>query len=142
MGIKEKLEEKIHKKDLEIQELELKIREARSYIQALQETIKVLPREATSESQENEVTIRQGSTVYKTLKFLESSGKPLHINDILQGIGKSLTKSDKTSLSGSLGWYVRKNLTFTRPAPNTFGLKIWESKKIEVPPELFGLPKE
>jgi hypothetical protein len=74
--------------------------------------------------------------------FLRKAGKPLHITDILKGIGKTTSKKDRVSLSGSLGWYVRRNEIFTRPAPNTFGLKEMEDISKEEPPDDFGLSKE
>ena len=141
MGIKEKFEERIKKKEQEIQEYEAKIREARAYIQAIQDTIKFLPKEDVS-GISAEKTIRPGSTVAKTLAFLRKAGKPLYITDILKGIGKTTSKKDRISLSGSLGWYVRRNEVFTRPAPNTFGLKEMEEILKEEPPDDFGLSKE
>lgn len=74
----------------------------------------------------------------KARDALLKEAKPLHIDDLLKAIGK--TKEHKASVSGSLGNYVRKNEIFTRPAPNTFGLKEFdESQPEEEPPEDFGV---
>jgi len=135
MKIREKLEKRIKKKEQEIQELRAKIGEAQAYIQALQDTIQFLPRD-TSSGVSVERALRPGSAVAKTLTFLRKSGKPMHITDILKGIGKTTSKKDRISLSGSLGWYVRRNELFARPAPNTFGLI--ETETANEPPEGFG----
>lgn len=137
MSVRAKIEEKINKKEQEIQEHENKIREARTYIQALQDTIKILPRENNIDP----MIIRPGSSIGKTQAFLRKVKKQLYINDILEGIGKKVTKKERVSLSGSLAGYVRKGEIFTRPAPNTYGLKEWGEIPInEEPPADFGLP--
>jgi len=143
MGIREKLEEKIKKKEQEIQEYENKIREAKAYLQALHDSIRLLPRKETI-AEPPESILRPGSNVAKTYALLKKEGRPLHITEILKGIGKSVTKKEKISLSGSISWYVRKKEIFTRPAPNTFGLVSLEEKEesIEEPPDDFGLGKE
>ncbi|MBI4823663.1 MAG: hypothetical protein HY805_05480 [Nitrospirae bacterium] len=136
MGIRAKFEEKIKRKEQEIQEYEGKIREAKAYLQALQDSLKLLPREGKNVSIES--ILRPGSNIAKTYEFLKKIGKPLHITEILKGIGKSTSKKDRIALSGSLGWYVRRKEIFTRPAPNTFGL----IESGEEPPEDFGLDKK
>lgn len=137
MSLRVKIEEKINKKEQEIQELQNKIREAQTYIQALQDTIKILPREDTSEP----MIVRPGSAIGKTVALLRKVRKPLYINEILEGIGKKITKRERVSLSGSLAGYVRKEEIFTRPAPNTYGLREWVGAIMsEEPPPDFGLP--
>ena len=104
MGLREKFEEKIRKKEQEIQEYENKIREAKAYLQALQDTIRLLPKEEGSISVESK--LRPGSAAYKTMIFLKKAGKPMHINEILKSIGKTTSKKDRISLGGSLSWYI------------------------------------
>ena len=58
------------------------------------------------------------------------------------GIGKSTSKKDRSALSGSLGWYVRRHEIFTRTAPNTFALIGMELNSEEEPPDDFGVDKE
>ena len=139
MGLREKFETKIKSKELEIQELESRIREAKSYLQALHDSIKILPREekVTSGSNSTENMLRPNSSIYKTYELLKKVGRPLRLEEILKGIGKGISKKERVSLSGSLGWYVRKEEIFTRPAPNTFGLIGMENT--EEPPEDFGI---
>ena len=135
MSIKSRLNEKIKKKEQEIQEYETKIREAKSYLQALQDAMKLLPREDIGSFEKS--ILRPNSNIGKTHAFLKKVKKPMHVNEILKAIGKGTTKKERVSLSGSLGWYVRRKEIFTRPAPNTFGLMNMEEP--EEPPDQFGL---
>ena len=135
MSIQSRLNEKIKKKEQEIQEYETKIREAKSYLQALQDAMKLLPREDIGSFEKS--ILRPNSNIGKTYALLNKIKKPMHVNDILKSIGKGTTKKERVSLSGSLGWYVRKKEIFTRPAPNTFGLMNME--EAEEPPDQFGL---
>jgi len=117
MGIREELQKRVDKKEEEVRSLEVAIREGRVYIQALQETMKLLPREGPTE-----ITLRPGSNIARARDAIKAAGKPLHIRDILKAVDPSGGKDKRLALSGSLGAYVRKGEIFTRPAPNTFGL--------------------
>jgi hypothetical protein len=77
----------------------------------------------------------------KVRDMIIKEGRPLHITEILKGLGKEDTKSNRTSTAGSLGAYARKNRIFTRGAsPNTFGLiETGESKQGPLPPPMFGV---
>lgn len=89
-------------------------------LQAVQDSIRALPREAMDASQVRE--LRSGTAVAKARDLIKSAGHPLHITDILKGLGKPVDTKSKLSLSGSLAGYVREGQIFNRPAPNTFGL--------------------
>jgi hypothetical protein len=121
MAIKDNLQRLISRKEQEINELEQKLRDARIYLQAVQDSIKALPREAMDANQVKE--LRPGTAVANARELIKSAGRPLHITDILRGLGKPVDAKNKLSLSGSLAGYVRDNQIFTRPAPNTFGLR-------------------
>jgi hypothetical protein len=120
MTNRRRLEEKISKKEQEIQELEVKLREARAYIQALQDVMKMMPRE--SESPMSESAIREGSYVYGAREAIAKAGRPLHIVELLKATGRPNDRKNRTGMSGSLAAYVRRGEVFTRPKPNTFGL--------------------
>lgn len=123
MSTRRKFEDRIRKKESEIQELEMQIREARAYIQALQEAFKLLPREPVGGGTDgDEDVLRAGSAVASARDVLQRQGKPLHLLDILIAIGKAPNAANRASLGGSLAAYVRKGEIFSRPAPNTFGL--------------------
>lgn len=131
---RQRLEAKIRQKDQEIQGFELSIREAKSYLQALQDMLKMLPRNGDVRGPD---ALRVGSDMAKTRDAIRSAGKPLHISEILPAIGKENTKKNRVSLGGSLAGYVRKGAIFSKSAPNTFGLVELEAGGA-VPPEGFG----
>ncbi len=121
MTNRSRIEERIAKKEKEIQELEVQIREARAYVQALHDVAKHLPREAETEK-EADALLRPGSGVADARSALLKAGKPLHIVDLLRAMGREINRKNKIGVSGSLAAYVRKGEIFARPKPNTFGL--------------------
>jgi hypothetical protein len=139
MTTRQRIEERIRKKDQEIQEHENNIRDARVYIEALKETLRMLPKD-DSETEKPESKLRAGSKIAKVYAFLKKTGHPLHISALLEGIGEPNTKENRLGLSGSLGAYVRNEEIFTRTSPNTFGLKETNGDSSPEPPENFGIP--
>jgi len=113
------IEERLKKKEIEIQGLEEKLKAARVYVQALQDVLKALATDAPSESDRS---LRAGSAVDQTREFILKKGAPAHINEILDALGKGVTRESRASLTSSIAAYVRRGEIFTRPAPNTFGL--------------------
>lgn len=143
MSTRRKFEERIRKKEAEIQELEMQAREGRAYIQALQEAMKLLPREATNTGTEgDDDVLRPGSTVAMARDALVHNGRPMHLLDILTAVGKEPNAANRASLGGSLSAYVRKGEIFTRPAPNTFGLVEFPPWRADVVPPGFGRRSE
>lgn len=141
MGLREELQKRIEKKQQEIQEFRLKIREAEAYVQGLQDTIRILPKES-GQRQSREVSLRPGTSLAKAREVILAAGKPLHINEILRAIGRQADKSNRVALSGNLAAYVRKGEVFSRPFPNTFDLLERarnQSRPTEEPPEDFGV---
>jgi len=99
-------------------DLEIKVREGKAYIQALQDSMRILPRE-TGEAQ---TELRPDSALARTRDFIKSSGKPLHISEIIKLLGKPNDKKNRVSIAGTLSSYARNRKIFTKTAPNTFGL--------------------
>lgn len=124
MGARENLQKLIDKKQEEIEELKTSLTHASIYLQALYDSMKALPKEPSgSYSGKIEVPkLREGSMLWTARQSLLAAKKPLHINDLLVSMGKNADEKERLSLTGSIGWYVRKGRVFTRPAPNTFGL--------------------
>lgn len=120
MGIRDEFQKRIEKKQQEIRELESRIKEANSYLQALLDSMKWLPRDETDAV--GSQTLRAGTILAKAQESIRKSGQPMHVADILKAIGKPTDKKNRVSLGGSLSGYVRRKEIFTRPAPNTFGL--------------------
>ena len=141
MGIREELQKRIDRKQQEITELELKAREARSYIQALQDSLKLLPKDYSAGGG-TETVLRPGSHLYQAREAIRKAGHPLHVNDILKALGKPIEKRSRMSLAGSLSGYARKGGIFSRPAPNTFGLlEMGSASRADEngPPDDFGM---
>jgi hypothetical protein len=136
MIIRRKIEEKMQKKREEIAVLEQQLGEAKSYLLALQDTLKMVPKSGESELAAQ--SLRPGSEVSKAYEILKTNGSPLHVNELVKRLGKETNKQNRVSLSGSLSGYARRNYIFSRPAPNTFGLIEFDSIKTEEPPEDFG----
>lgn len=143
MGARESLQRLADRKSQEIEQLESQIQMARVYLQAIQDSIKALPREAQASGNGNEKPVlRSGTLLAKAREAILKNGKPMYIGDILSSIGLENTKATRVSLVGSLGVYVRKKVIFTRPGPNIFGITGMEMSSangsdVELPEE-FG----
>ena len=119
MGIRENFQKLVNKKQDEIAALELQIREARAYIQAMQDSIKLLPKDGSGVA---EYTLRAGTDLAKTRDIMKVVGSPMPIADIIKALGRTNDKKHRTSLAGTLSAYARDGKVFTKTAPNTFGL--------------------
>lgn len=139
MGIRENFQKLIDRKNQEISDLELQIREARAYVQAIQDSMKLLPRD--NNSTVADYTLRPDSTLAKVRDVIRAAGQPLPIADILKSVNKPADKKNRVSLTGTLSSYVRQGKVFTKTAPNTFGLiemgTVTESEEEDIPEE-FG----
>ena len=124
MGVRENFQKLKAKKESEVRELELRIREAQAYIQALEDSMKLLPRDAAVETDH---ALRPETTLAKARDAIKSAGKPLPIIDLLRALGKQADKKNRVSLAGTLSSYARKGRVFTKTAPNTFGIIDFES---------------
>lgn len=141
MAARDEIQKRIEKKKAEIAELEASVRDARIYVQALEEAVRLLPRDSSSEV-DAEVTLRAGSNVSKAMEALRTAGRPMHITDLLKAIGKDVDRDHRSALSGSLSSYVRQGKVFTRPEPNVFGLLEFTNNHTagrKEPPAEFGL---
>ncbi len=142
MSERNKIEEKLRKKEQEIANLEDKIKSAKVYVQALRDILKLLGTDNDDEA-DAESTLRPGSAVDQARQVILDAGVPLHIDHILNEMGKEPTREHKASLTSSLAAYVRRGEIFNRPAPNTFGLvELAHSDQFEEaskePPDHFG----
>lgn len=136
------IEDRVRRKEAEIQSLEKKLEAARVYLQALADILRAIDRAATDE-EPHETSLRRGSAVAQARDIILKAGAPVHIDELLTKLGREITRETKASLTGSLAAYVRREEIFTRPAPNTFGLLELEHFKGEEeaadsPPDGFG----
>ena len=138
MHIKEQFQKLLDRKLQEIKDLELQLEKARAYVQAMQDSMRLLPKE----NGQSDVTLRPGTGLAKARDVLKAAGKPMHISEILKALNHPMDKKHRLSLSGSLSSYVRNGQIFTRPAPNTFGL-IEMNKAADVSDEdVFEIPDD
>lgn len=71
--------------------------------------------------------IQEGSSVDMARHVLASVGSPLHISSLVGIIKEQYGQDVKPpTLVSNLSRYVKFQDTFSRPAPNTFGLLEWE----------------
>jgi hypothetical protein len=140
VGLRKEFQKRIEKKQQEIENLKGQIREAEVYLQALQDSVKLLPKEGDDDFRSPR-TLRPTSKLGKAKEAIKRAGRPLHISELLNAISVENNKRNRLSLSGSLASYVRRNEIFTRPEPNTFGLIELGHISSQEPPPGFGLPE-
>ena len=120
MGAKESLQRLSDKKESEIADLRLQLAQAEAYLQAIQDSIKVLPKEPLEARSGQQ--LRPGTLLSQARDVLRKEGMPMHVNEILKKMGKEVDKGNRISLSGSISAYVRKGVIFRKTGPNTFAL--------------------
>ncbi len=143
MSERQKVEEKLRRKEREIIGLEEKVKAAHVYVQALRDVLKMMGSDDVSgDDDAAAVVLRSGSAVAKAKKEILRQGTPVHISDLLEALGHDQTRKNRASLTSSLSAYVRRGEIFTRPEPNTFGLiELGQTEKTEevvTPPMGFG----
>lgn len=117
------IEAQIAKKQSEIDGLEDKIKSAKQYVAALRDVLKLIDKASKpDDSDDSETKLRAGSAVAQSRDIILNLGVPVHIDDLLEAMGKEVNRDTRASLAGSLAAYVRREDIFTRPAPNTYGL--------------------
>jgi hypothetical protein len=121
VALREELQKRIERKQEEIRELEVRLRESQAYLAALQDMIKIVPRDPAEAFNPDQV-LRPGSAVAKARDAIKAAGRPLHITELLKALDRVVDKNNRVSLTGSLNGYAKRGEIFTRPAPNTFGL--------------------
>lgn len=136
MALRDDLLKRVERKRQEIGELETQIKQANSYLQALEDTLKLLPREGLT-GEGATLVLRPNSSVAKAREALKKAAKPLHVNEILASIGRPQDRVNRSGLNSSLSMYVRKGEIFIRTAPNTYGLTEFADSTPQ-PPEGFG----
>lgn len=131
MGLLQDIQKKIKAKEFEVSEiqgqirsLELRLEAAKAYISGLQE---ILPRVQKGEPSNGTgdgkaVEFRKGSAPEIAREILDKEGAPMHVNQILQKMGKFGDKKAKLALVGTLSRYARQGIVFKKTAPNTFSL--------------------
>lgn len=117
MNLRKEFEKLIEKKRTEIVEAQKAIDSAEAYIQAMLDAIRKLPKEDAVAP-----AVKPGSDVEKVRDAILAAGKPLHLNEIIEALGRTADADTKAKIAGLLGWYTSKGKVFTKTAPNTYGL--------------------
>jgi hypothetical protein len=133
-----KIEKIIEEKKREMWNWQAKINEARIYVSALEDTLRILPKDPEPGV---DIDLRPGTIIYKAREILGAKGEPMHIADLLKALGKPNDNTNRAAVSGSISAYYRKGQIFTRPAPNTFGLVEYPAR-MQSALQLNGTPKE
>jgi hypothetical protein len=141
MDVRRKITKEIEKQELKIAQMRTDLAAEEAYLRAQQDMLKLLPRD----SRDAAASLRANTDLAKARDIIREAGAPLHVGEILKKLGREITKDSRASLAGSIGWYVRRDEIFTRPAPNTFGLREFNGAPDDSdsePPEDFGIDKK
>ena len=130
MAFRDQIQKKLDAKRAEIADLESKLSSARAYAQAIEDMLRIAPKESSPE-ETSSMVLRPGTALALTQAAILRAGKPLHISEILASLNKTDTKPNRISLGGSLANYARQDKIFTKPGPNTFGLIGMENKQTQ-----------
>jgi hypothetical protein len=125
------LQKQVERKKAEIAAAERALMDARSYLQGLEDALKTVGKNSSGTPSPVEKTPRAGSDIAKCMDSIKLHGSAMHIDALLNALGKEQTKANRLSLAGSLAGYVREGKWFTRPLPNTFGLIGMNSDVVE-----------
>lgn len=142
MSERNKIEDRIRRKQAEIITLEDKLKAAKVYIGALRDILKLY--EPDGDKASPDAKLKSGSSVDQARAIIVERGEPVHVDDLLKSMGKEANQANRSSLVGSLAAYVRREEIFTRTAPNTFGLIELDHTEADPsildgePPEGFG----
>ena len=129
MPVRDEIEKKIEKKRDECTYFERQLAEAKTYLQALQDVLKLHSKEDANGNSDK--SLRAGSDIARIREMILREGKEVQITAMLLELGKDDTKPARNSLAGSLGAYARKGRVFKRGGqPNTFTLIELESKAV------------
>ena len=141
MDHSEILRKQIEKKEREVNGLEKKMIEAKAALQALLD-VKNAAEQAENDNQAAEGVIRAGSSVDQARRILLDKSKPMHVDAILEAMGKDVTKASKASLNSSISAYARRKEIFIQTGPATYGLTVFNEPEPteEEPPIDFGKP--
>jgi phage shock protein A len=133
-----KFDQKIRKKQHEIEELEKQIaalqqqiRDANVFISTMEEAKRMLPKNNGEEDTSDDVqaSLKEGSALAQARDVLLKAGKPLHVDEILRQMGKEVTKKTRTSLAGSIAGYARDKRVFEKAGANIFKVIGMETKQ-------------
>jgi len=116
-GVCRKMKDKVRREEETIAEIGARIIETKARISALEEALKLFPKDGEG------TELRPGSQMADIREVLRAAGKPMTLAEILKAIGAEGDDGKRNSLRGSLASYAREGRVFRKEdAPETFGL--------------------
>jgi hypothetical protein len=111
----------IAEKQADITRLEAELSAARAYVRLLQSRLQAAQARLDDlpESEDPIIAIR---------RLILEAGQPMFIDDILQGLGRPVTRDSREQIRRLLLPWVRRHEVFTRPRPSMFGLLEFEEQ--------------
>ncbi|MEK7674685.1 MAG: hypothetical protein AAB676_02465 [Verrucomicrobiota bacterium] len=117
LAVLRKLQEKARREQSVIEEIEVQIVNAKGRVSALEEAIKLFPKDGEG------AELRAGSQMAEVREVLRAHGKAMSLTEILKAIGAEGDESKRNSLRGSLASYARDGRVFERgEGAEMFGL--------------------
>lgn len=125
MGYRDRLKKIMDSKRAEIDRLERELVAAKAYLQGLNESMRLLPKDDEDEAlvKTEETVPKTGASADKARDLIQKEGRLMHVNEIVVGIGLENSRKNRVSVAGSLWRYAKKGEIFIKAGPNTFGLK-------------------
>jgi len=112
-----RLGDKVRKEQTAIAEIETKVVDATARVSALEEALKLFPKEGETSD------LRAGTQMAEVQAVLRAHGKAMSLAEILKAIGAAGDEGKRNSLRGSLASYARDGRVFTKEdGSDTFGL--------------------
>ena len=147
MNTPKKVQNQLKRKTKDLQELESKrleidiqISAACGAISALEEVMKHFPKEEIDGDPAR--SLRAGGQVHRIYTILKKHGKPMHITEILEKLGKDTDNKTQQATGSQLNSYVRQGRIFSRDLPNIFGLREWAASTNDSPTDTEGVQAE
>ncbi|MCH7904231.1 MAG: hypothetical protein IH944_06640 [Armatimonadetes bacterium] len=128
MSVRKQIERLVAKKKKELVSWEerlasfhAEIARLKGQIEGQEELLQLLPRDLPRTK--DKVTLKPGSVMARAHTYLRGRGSPAHVREIIQGIGDEETPKSVRVVASQLNSYFKEGRYFTRPLPNTFGLR-------------------
>src|SRR5713226_4365057 len=83
MTTRAQIQKLLDRKYQELKDKELELEKLRTYVQAIQDTMKLLPKDSQNGAEQ---TLRPGTALARTRDILKAAGKPMHITEILKAL--------------------------------------------------------
>lgn len=103
----------------QIADLEKQVLTKETFVLGMEAALKYLSK---ADNAPKPATLRAGTDIEHARQILDASPTSLHAHQILEAMGKAITKEARISLAGSLARYASRDHIFCKTGPNTFGL--------------------